>query len=127
MDLQGATVSLAAYAGRAVIVNFWASWCIPCRQEFPMYRQARDQYGAQGLEVLGIVYQDGPDAARSFMTSHGGNWPALVDPGGQVAKAYRVIGIPTSFFVDRQGVIREISYGPPSADALAAYVRQILQ
>lgn len=91
-----------------------------------MYRQARDRYGAQGLEVLGIVYEDGPDAARAFMTSHQGDWPALVDPGGTVAKAYRVIGIPTSFFVDRHGIIRDISYGPPSADGLASYLKQIL-
>ena len=126
-DLAGATVSLSDYAGRPVIVNFWASWCIPCQQEFPMYRQARDEFESRGLEVLGIIHDDASDAARAFMTRHGGDWPALLDPGDAVASAYRVVGIPTSFFVDRHGTIRDVSYGPPPADALAAYVQQILQ
>lgn len=126
-DLQGGEISLSAYAGRPVIINFWASWCIPCQQEFPMYRQAREAYAAEGLEVLGIVYEDEADSARRFMASEGATWPALVDPGGSVARAYRVTAIPTTYFVDRSGIIRDASYGPPPPDALAAYIRQILQ
>ncbi len=125
-DLQGRTVDLSSFAGRPVIVNFWASWCIPCQQEFPLYRQALGQYAAQGLEVLGIIFNDTPDRARAFMSREGATWPALIDPDGAVARAYRVAAIPTSYFVDRHGVIRAASYGPPPADALASYLRQIV-
>ncbi len=125
-DLQGQTVDLASFAGRPVVVNFWASWCIPCQQEFPLYRQALGQYAAQGLEVLGIIYDDTPDRARAFMRREDATWPALIDPEGAAARAYRVAAIPTSFFVDRHGVIRAASYGPPPADALASYLRQIV-
>ncbi|MGO9205686.1 MAG: TlpA family protein disulfide reductase [Candidatus Limnocylindrales bacterium] len=126
-DLQGKEVSLSQYAGRPVMVTFWASWCIPCQREFPMYRQAREQYAVQGLEVLGIVFEDTADDARRFMASEGAAWPALVDPGGSVARAYRVTAIPTTYFVDRSGVIRDASYGPPPQDALTTYIQQILQ
>ncbi len=126
-DLQGQTLSLAAFIGQPLIVNFWASWCIPCQQEFPIYRQARERYAAQGLEVLGIIYEDSAENARRFMAREGATWPALLDPDGSVARAYRVTAIPTSFFVDRQGIVRDASYGPPPEDALAAYIAQIVR
>ena len=127
VDLEGQAVALSDYAGRPVVVNFWASWCIPCQQEFPMYRQARTAYAAQGLEVLGIIYQDSADSAGKFMAKEGATWPALIDADGAVARAYRVTAIPTTFFVDRHGVIRDTSYGPPPQDALTSYLRQIVQ
>ena len=92
-----------------------------------MYRQAREQYAAQGLEVLGIVYNDTADNASRFMTREAATWPALSDPGGSVARSYRVTAIPTTFFVDRSGIIRDASYGPPPQDALTAYITQIIQ
>lgn len=125
-DLSGHPVKLADYAGRPVVVNFWASWCGPCQQEFPMLRQARQQYAAKGLEILGVIYKDSPDAARGFMTKENAAWPALVDTGGSVARAYGILGIPDSFFVDRTGVVRALSYGPPSQADLAQYLGKIL-
>lgn len=124
-DLSGRPVSLSDYAGRPLIISFWASWCIPCQQEFPLFRQARAQYAARGLEVLGIVYQDTAANARAFMAREGATWPGLLDPKGTAADAYRVTAIPTSFFVDRAGTIVAASYGPPPADALAGYLKQI--
>ena len=124
-DLSGVTVSLSDYAGRPLVINFWASWCIPCQQEFPLYRMARAQYASRGLEVLGIVYQDTADDARRFMAKEDATWPTLLDPFGATARAYRVTAIPTTFFVNRSGVIIAASYGPPPADALADYLRQI--
>lgn len=126
LDLAGQPVRLADYTGRPVIVNFWASWCIPCQQEFPMYRQVRLQYAAQGLEILGVVYQDSATRARAFMASHDAGWPALLDPGGKTARAYGVLGIPMSFFVDRHGVVRAVSYGPPPQTVLQQDLARIL-
>jgi cytochrome c biogenesis protein CcmG/thiol:disulfide interchange protein DsbE len=117
-DLQGRAVRLADYAGRPVILNFWASWCIPCQAEFPMYLAARTARAAGGLEVLGVIYKDVTSDAARFMSDHGATWPALVDPDGAVARAYGVLGIPTTFFIDRSGVVRAVSYGPPPQQIL---------
>ena len=125
-DLQGRPVSLADYRGRPVIVNFWASWCIPCQTEFPQFVAERTAHAAQGLEVLGVIFKDSTDAAAGYMKAHGAEWPALVDADGSVARTYGVLGIPQTFFVDRSGVLRAVSYGPPPQDALDADLAKIL-
>jgi cytochrome c biogenesis protein CcmG/thiol:disulfide interchange protein DsbE len=125
-DLEDRPVSLAAYRGRPVIVHFWASWCIPCRTEFPIYKQVRTEHAADGLEVLAIIYRDSAEAAAGFYRSQGADWPALVDPGGRVAAQWGVIGLPITYFVDRDGLVRGVSYGPPPPDALDTLLRRIL-
>jgi cytochrome c biogenesis protein CcmG/thiol:disulfide interchange protein DsbE len=99
-DLDGQEVKLSDYRGRSVIVNFWASWCIPCREEFPILKSARDRYAGQGLEVLGVVFEDSPEAAEAYMAKAGATWPALVDPDGAVAADYIVNGPPPSGTID---------------------------
>jgi len=126
VDLKGNTVSLADYRGRPVIVNFWASWCIPCQQEFPLFVGARKAHADKGLEVLGVIYQDSPGDAQRFMNDHGASWPGLIDPAGKAASAYGVLGIPTSFYIDRSGRLQAISYGPPSQETLDGYLAKIL-
>ncbi len=125
-DLAGQPVRLASYSGKPVIVNFWASWCIPCQQEFPVYRGVASEYGARGLQILGIVYRDTAANAKAFMSNHEATWPALLDPGGKTAAAYHVLGIPMSFFVDRHGVVRAVSYGPPPSTVLQQDLDKIL-
>ncbi|HVQ23250.1 MAG TPA: TlpA disulfide reductase family protein, partial [Candidatus Saccharimonadia bacterium] len=97
-DLDGHPVRLADYRGRPVIVNFWASYCIPCRTEFALLRAARDRYADQRLEILGIVFNDDPASARAYMARASAAWPALIDEGGRTAAAYKVNGPPLSFF-----------------------------
>jgi cytochrome c biogenesis protein CcmG/thiol:disulfide interchange protein DsbE len=125
-DLEDRPVSLAAYRGRPVIVHFWASWCIPCRTEFPLYKRVRAEHAAEGLEVLGIIYDDSVEAAAGFYQVQGADWPAMEDPGGLVAAQWRVVGLPITYFVDRQGIVRGVSYGPPPPDALDTLLRRIL-
>ena len=109
-----------------MIVNFWASWCIPCREEFPLLKSARERYAAEGLEVLGVVFKDDPEAARGYMTRAGADWPALVDPDGTVAGDYIVNGPPLSFFVDPDGIVRSIAYGPPASGSIDDRIAAIL-
>lgn len=125
-SLDGGTVSLADYRGRPVIVNFWASWCVPCRDEFPLLRDARQRHAAEGLEILGIVHDDGPDAARDFAEEHGGDWPLLMDPDDEAWQAYGGVFLPITYFIDRQGVVRAVSYGPPPARVLEEQIEKIL-
>jgi cytochrome c biogenesis protein CcmG/thiol:disulfide interchange protein DsbE len=125
-DLDGNEVTLSDYRGRPVIVNFWASWCIPCREEFPILKGAREAYAAQGLEVLGVTFQDDPASARAYMARAGATWPGLVDPDGAVAADYHVNGPPMSFFIDPQGVVRSIAYGPPPSGTIDDRIAAIL-
>ena len=105
VDLDGTPISLGDLRGRPVIVNFWASWCVPCVDEFPLLRDVADRHRDDGLAVVGIVYQDRTQAARDFMERNGGTWPAAMDPDGRVADAYAIVGPPETFFIGRDGTI----------------------
>lgn len=115
--LDGSAVSLAGLRGHPVVVNFWASWCIPCRDEFPMFRDKLTALGpADGLVVLGVLYKDEADLAKSFVTDFGATWPTVTDPDGSIAGAYRITAPPQTFFIDKDGVIRAIQIGQMTAD-----------
>jgi cytochrome c biogenesis protein CcmG/thiol:disulfide interchange protein DsbE len=109
--LDGQPLSLRSLKGRPVIVNFWASWCGPCRDEFPLLKDELAKHASEGLAIVGVVYKDDPDPARAFALSFGSDWPSVVDPGGSIAKAYRMVAPPQSYFIDRNGVLRSIQIG----------------
>jgi cytochrome c biogenesis protein CcmG, thiol:disulfide interchange protein DsbE len=110
--LDGTQVDLAKYRGRPVIVNFWASWCVPCREEFPLFKERLASLGASdGLAVLGVLYKDEPALAQKFITDAGATWPTVPDPGDATAAAYRVVAPPQTYFIDKDGVVRGIQIG----------------
>ena len=125
-DLDGNPVTLADYAGRPVIVNIWASWCIPCRAEFPMLVGAYGEYRDRGLEVLGIVHDDAAANARAFAQQQGATWPMLLDTDRVVWHDYIGVGVPQSYFIDAQGIVRDFSIGPFSESGLQAGLDKIL-
>jgi cytochrome c biogenesis protein CcmG/thiol:disulfide interchange protein DsbE len=103
-DLDGRTVRLADHRGEPVLINFWASWCVPCRKEFPLLKAVH----GNGATVLGVVFEDTTDAARDFMREQEATWPGLEDPGGRIAESYDVgfrPGLPVTVAVDREGVL----------------------
>jgi cytochrome c biogenesis protein CcmG/thiol:disulfide interchange protein DsbE len=121
-DLQGAPVALKDFRGHRVVLNFWASWCEPCRAEFSVLRQLRSAH--PDVTVLGVVFEDTDGPARAFLKSQGATWPGLVDTNGQIALAYNVQrkpGIPVSVLVGPDGIIRNRRLGPlqNSTDAQA--------
>jgi cytochrome c biogenesis protein CcmG/thiol:disulfide interchange protein DsbE len=111
-SLDGTPVDLASLRGRPVIVNFWASWCVPCRNEFPLFEQKLAELGpTDGLEVVGVLYKDEPELARAFLSDVGASWPTVDDPDGDLAKAYRVAAPPQTYFIDSDGILRGIQIG----------------
>lgn len=117
--LDGGTVSLADLRGRPVVVNFWASWCIPCREEAPLLRDLAREQSADGLAVVGVLFQDREDDARAFRDEYALAFPSLIDPGSGTAINYGVSGVPETFFIDGEGVIRSHVRGGLHADNLA--------
>ena len=111
VGLDGQPVKLSALRGRPVIVNFWASWCVPCRQEMPLLRDELANHQADGLAIVGVIFKDQADPAREFATSFGATWPSALDPDGSIAKAYRVVAPPQSYFIDRNGILRSMQIG----------------
>jgi cytochrome c biogenesis protein CcmG/thiol:disulfide interchange protein DsbE len=125
-DLDGQPVVLSELQGRPVVVNFWASWCGPCVEEFPLLREAAARHAGAGLAVIGVVYEDRSEAARDFMARHGATWPAAMDPGGRVADAYGILGPPETFFIGRDGTIVARQFGQFSAASLQEKLAAII-
>ena len=125
-DLDGATVRTADLRGHPLIVNIWASWCVPCREEFPLLVGANGEYRDEGLAVLGIVHRDDPEAARRIAADQGATWPMLLDPDESAYRKLIGIGVPQTYFVDEAGIVRWVSIGPFSEAGLAHGISRIL-
>jgi cytochrome c biogenesis protein CcmG/thiol:disulfide interchange protein DsbE len=125
--LDGAAFDLAAQKGSPVLVNFWASWCGPCREEFPLLEDAATRHADEGLVVVGALYKDDADPARAFVAEQGATWPTVADPERAIGAAWKVLGPPQTFFVDREGIIREVQVGQlRDADELDRLLAEIL-
>jgi thiol-disulfide isomerase/thioredoxin len=105
-DLEGREVKLADLKGKVVIVNFWATWCPPCREEIPSMMQLNQAMAGKPFQMLAIsINEGGAQEVATYFKQSGNNLPALLDPTQQVAKRYGITGVPESFVIDKQGVI----------------------
>ena len=124
--LDGRRLDLAAYRGRPVLLNFWATWCAPCVREFPLLRRTLEQHSSDGLVVLGVLVNDNPGSARRFVREHGGSWPVGIDQGARAAGAFKVVGLPESVFVRRDGTLATRVLGELTQDRLDAQLAPIV-
>ncbi len=108
----GGEVDLAAYRGTVVLINFWATWCTPCRTEMPAIERAYQEHRDAGFEVLGVDVQEREADVQAFLREVGVTFPSAIDLTGEAVRAYRATALPTTFFVDRLGVVREVRVGP---------------
>lgn len=112
--LDGQTVRLSEFRGKKVVlINFWATWCPPCRLEMPTMQQIYSEYKGRGFEILAVnIEPDAQQEIRNFIKELRLTFPVVLDPDMKVARRYRIIGLPVSVLIDRQGIIRakEIGY-----------------
>lgn len=113
---DGGQVNLETLKGRPVVVNFWATWCVPCYAEHGVLLEAARS--RPDVAFVGIVYQDERDRVRKFLQQNGSGYPSLIDEGGAVAIAYGVYGIPETFFIDAGGRIVAKHEGPLDAGSM---------
>jgi thiol-disulfide isomerase/thioredoxin len=115
-DFNGSPVSLSAFRGSLVLLNFWATWCGPCRAEMPSFQALADKYGSQGFEVLAVNFAEQPDAVRAFVQQIGLKYRVGLDPSGAINRQYHVSGYPTSYVIGRDGAILDRWSGPVNMD-----------
>jgi cytochrome c biogenesis protein CcmG, thiol:disulfide interchange protein DsbE len=117
---RGESVSLADLRGQAVLVNLWATWCPPCRAEMQSIEKIYQEYKDQGFTVLAVnmTYQDDPLAVVPFVTEQSLTFPILLDETGDMANAYQLRSLPSSYFIRRDGIINEVIIGGPMSEAL---------
>lgn len=110
--LDGSELRLSDLRGEPVVLNFWATWCAPCRKEIPQFVDASERFREQGLVVVGVNLQEGKSIVRPYADDFGMDFPILIDVDGEVGDAYRLLGLPVTYFIDREGIVRSVFTGP---------------
>ena len=123
---EGDTATLADFRGQPVVVNFWATWCPPCRAEMPDLVQAYEKYQDDGLIIIEVDSAEPPEAVSAFMNAFGMTMPVVIDPRNEVMATYKAQGLPASFFLDRDGVIQTRWIGMLTGDKLETFLQDIL-
>jgi cytochrome c biogenesis protein CcmG/thiol:disulfide interchange protein DsbE len=114
VTLDGAAFRLADLRGRPVIVNFWGPSCVPCRNEFPLFKAKLAEHATDRLAIVGVLMDDPVQPARLFVAEFGANWPTVVDLDEKIQSAYRAAARPQTYFIDADGILRAIQIGEVS-------------
>ncbi len=118
VDLEGNQVSLSDFRGKTVFINFWATWCPPCRAEMPEIEAVYQEYKDKGVVVIGVDIQETEEEVLQFVQQGGYSWTFVLDTSGEVAASYKIAAIPTSFFIDREGIIQAVNIGAMTKRAM---------
>lgn len=123
-SLDGQQVQLANYRGRAVLVNFWATWCAPCKKEMPLF-EARYQKYAPDLVVVGINLGESREQVQTYVDDLSISFPVLLEMKGKSSADYNISGYPTSFFIDAEGILRAVHIGEINASQLDTALAEV--
>lgn len=120
---DGETVRLSDLHGQVVVLNFWASWCPPCRWEMPFFEEISQEYRGDGVTFVGVAMSDTLEAASEFATDAGVTYPIGLDATNEITRAYRVVSLPTTFFISPDGNIQRRLTSPANEGTLHVFIR----
>lgn len=125
----GKNIKLSELRGRVVLVNFWATWCAPCKEELPLFNRLYDKFRLAGLEILGVNIDKSSSAAMDFSRRLGLSFPILFDPSGDLAEKYRITSMPSTAVVAKDGTIRYVHRGfiPGDSSRYESEIRSLLK
>ena len=124
--LDGKDFNFADYKGKPVLINFFASWCLPCREEMPVLEKIVQQYGSKGVVFLGIAIDDTEEKMKDFVAKYGVTFPVGLDKTATIQKSFGIYGIPTTYFIDKQGVINYSHSGSVTEELLQHELDKLL-
>lgn len=125
-QLNGQPLTLSTYRGKVVLLDFWATWCVPCREEIPHFVELQDKLGNQGLQIIGVSMDDSPDPVRPFAQQFHMNYP-IVMGSAKIGEEYGgVLGLPIAFILDRNGRILKKHIGATSAEVFEREITPLL-
>jgi len=125
-DLSGGQLTLSSYRGKVVLLDFWATWCEPCKQEIPHFVEMQNQLGGQGLQIIGVSMDDTPDPVPAFVREFKINYP-IVMGDAKIGELYGgVLGLPIAFLIDREGRIRSKHMGATDASVFEKEIKKLL-
>lgn len=126
-NLEGQYISLSSLRGKPVLINFWATWCPPCREEMPYLQQVYDGWSGKGLVLLTIDIGESAATIKEFMQNNNLTMPVLLDTSQSIAQMYNITAIPTTFLIDKDGIIRVKRIGAfPSTEAIEKELTKIM-
>ena len=126
IDLKGNEVTLSDFRGKTVFLNFWATWCPACRAEMPEIEAVYQEYKDKGVVVIGVDILEPEDVVRQFVEQGGYSWTFVLDATGVVSDDYRIAAIPTSFFIDREGIIQAVNIGAMTKRAMEVKLAEVM-
>lgn len=126
--LSAASLDLDEYRGQVVYLDFWASWCVPCRQSFPWMNELHSKYSSQGLKIIAVSVDEDPEAMSEFLADHPANFTVVHDLDKTISEPFSIIGMPTSFVYDREGELlgSHAGFNPKDKQAIEDYLAQLL-
>lgn len=125
---SNSNVKLSAYRGKVVLVDFWASWCPPCRESLPQFENLRQELAGSPFEVVAINVDENPDDGRQFLSTHPVTYPVVMDKDGKIPEKYEVPGMPTSYLLDKNGVVQyvHVAFKDGDLEKIKAEIQKLL-